>query len=111
MNEHKSMEEIRRQVDAICAGDDIKVVVLPYTDYAEQKQSLLSRPCSLRFPADMAWLYDPDSWRQDSIPQQGWDSTYKYVVLLEGIDHNELSERAYRILTADLSVGLIILYY
>jgi hypothetical protein len=111
MSGHESaIHEIRQQVAAICDGCDIKVVILPYSDYSNQKQSLLSRPYSLKFPADMAWLYDPDSWRQDWIPQQGWDSTYRYVALLEGTDRDELSERASRILAAGLPVGLIILY-
>jgi hypothetical protein len=84
--------------------------VLTYSDYVETKSSLLSRPHAIRFPHDLAWLYDPDSWRQDVLPMADWENKYKFVVILNDSAADKMSEEAKSLISLVPDVGLVIFF-
>lgn len=102
------LEAVEALVNQVCSPLGIRSVVLEYEEYRSRKQSLLQGHTKMRFPTALAWLYDPDSWRQDLLPGEDWGNPYRYVVILESASNDALSKAAHQILDLGTQVGLIL---
>jgi hypothetical protein len=104
-----TIDKVRSEVAGVCLPLDIKATTLEYSDYCLQK-TVLSKCNYVRFAQPLAWLYDPDSWRQDMLPLADWGSDYNYVVILEGANTQDLSHIANELFSQDWGIGLILIF-
>jgi hypothetical protein len=102
-----SDENLAREIRDLCLP--IYANVMTYAEYTKSKSEILSGCYLLRFPSDLTWLYDADHWRQDLLPAANWEDPYAYVVVLEGPDQTEMSNRAEALIKNYGTVGLVVI--